>query len=1093
MIFIKLSAKISAVFLAIILFGSFGVSAQSSATVLSGIIIDQNGAVIPGVEIRILNVSGTLERKVQTDYEGYFTFPFLPPDEYSLRVQKEGFDTAEISDLLLNEDQTRTLRIELKINPVSETIKVIADTAEIEENTAVSMTFDRKLIENLPLNGNNHQTLIGLTPSVVLTPVNSRNLGQFSVNGQRTNSNYFTVDGVSANFGTTNYDFLGQTGSGSIPAMNIQGGLDNLVSSEAVQEVEIQTLGFAPVFGRTPGAHVSLISRSGGDDFSLSLFENFRNDVFNAKDYFDIEKPPLRFNNFGGSLSGPINFPWIKKENNSGKTFFFLSYESKKFVLPQPTLVTTVPSLEIRSDSVNPVAQAIFNSFPLPNEKDKTNQSPLIETPSATESTLATASFFTESDLFRATYSDPNSAENISLRLDQIINSKISLFGRFNYSPSASENRNPANLSSFSSNNQITRTFTFGSTQAITDKLINEIRVNFSKQNGNTRYDFDGRYGGEIPDQSIFIPTAFDPKKTNYKFKLNGFPNSLEFIYGNFANNEMRQINVVDNLSYVLGSHELKFGFDYRELSPKLAASEFGINYDFNTSESVIKGVADRVFYYNNPNVNTKVLTFSSYLQDSWKVNSRLTLLYGVRWEINPPPTTQEKDSLLTLAAPPDLNKSDQTGLKLAPNGTPYYQTSFNNFAPRFGVTLQLSNNKGRELILRGGFGTFYDLGQAQFNEIASPYSYASELAENLTLPINNYSISLTSNSSTTNNRLSVISASPEYVVPRTYLWNFTAQQSLGANQILSIGYVGAMGRKLQRTLTLELAKPNELDKRFSSSEFSKITYIDNAFSSDYHALQVQFTRRLTNGLQTFANYTWAHSIDDNSSDSNIFTPDSNVLEASNRGNSDFDLRHSFNSGFVYDLPSPNGKSLIAGFLKNWSLSGILFARSGLPFDVKISELNEFGFYNENRRADFTGGSVYIKDATSPTGFRLNADAFAKPVSEEKQGNLGRNSIFGPSAWQMDLGLNKKFKLSEKIGISFRTEVYNVLNRPNFSNPFSNISYSNSGQKIIPSFFGVPTQTMARGYAAAGTTGGVSPIFQVGGARSIQFGLRLNF
>ncbi len=261
---------------------------------LSGIVVDQNGGLIVGVEITILNSSGTLERTVLTDYEGFFDFPYLPSDEYSLKISKEGFDPSEIPSLSVSEENARQLKIELKINPISETIKVESERAVTDENKAGLATLDQKLLEDIPLNGRNFQSLINLVPGVIFTPVDNKNLGQFSSNGQRTNANFFTVDGVSANFGTTNYDFLGQTGSGSIPSMNVQGGLDNLISPEALQEVKIQTLDFAPATGKMPGANVSFVSKSGGNDFSLTVFENFRDGAFNAKDYFDTEKLQLQ-------------------------------------------------------------------------------------------------------------------------------------------------------------------------------------------------------------------------------------------------------------------------------------------------------------------------------------------------------------------------------------------------------------------------------------------------------------------------------------------------------------------------------------------------------------------------------------------------------------------------------------------------------------------------------------------------------------------------------------------------------------------------------------------------------------------------------
>ena len=1069
--------------------GSKIAAQQPDNSTLSGIVVDQNGALITGVEITILSSNGTLERTVLTDSEGFFSFPFLPFGEYSLKISKDGFDPSEIPALSI--ETARQIKIELKVTPLAEAVKVQSETAQIEAGKGDASTFERALLENLPQGGRNQQSLISLVPGVVLTPVDNRNLGQFSSNGQRTNSNFFTVDGVPANFGTTNYDFLGQTGSGSIPAMNVQGGLDNLISTEALSEVRIQTLDFSPATGKTPGATVSFVSRSGGDDFSFSVFENFRSGAFNAKDYFDLEKPPHVFNNYGGYFGGPL-FSFGRDQRSKNRTYFFASFEGRRFTLPQPTVRAAVPSRAVRQETRNPVAQAIYNSFPLPNEKldQPTDAATVPDDPSVND--ISANAFFTDTEEFRATYSDPNGAENYNLRIDHVFNPRFSVFGRFNYAPSFAENRNPANLSSFIESDQTTGTFTFGSTQVFAGRFVNEFRFNSSFQTGRTKHDFDGLYGGVLPDRSMFIPAAFEPGKTHFRFALNGFPAPLVFSYGNFAENETRQLSFSDNLSFSAGRHEIRLGFDYRRLSPTLRASGYGISYDFNSVEAISDGTANRVSFYENPNVRTNVLWVSSYIQDNWNVAPRFNLTYGVRWEINPAPTANDESDLLTLANAPDLTQPDQNKLKLAPPGTPYYRTGFRNFAPRVGAAIQIWDRRDQQLILRGGIGTFFDLGQSQFNEIASPFEHTNGFAENLMLPVSNVPFDFFSNAANSNNRLVVVSAAPDYRLPRTYFWTFAAQLRIGG-QMFSAAYVGGAGRSLQRTLTLNLAKPGKSSGGYFSDDFSKVIYIDNAYSSDYHAFQFQYSRSLANGLRAFGNYTWSHSIDNNSSDSNISTPFLNYPVSLDRGNSDFDLRHALNIGFTYNLPAIKLDNPLGAFLKNWTFSGIFVARSGLPYDVKIAEYNPLGSDFYLRRADLVEGlPLFLEAPESPTGTRLNPDAFVKPDGQFGQGNLGRNSFTGSTVWQFDAALGKKINLTRKLRIELRTEIYNVFNRPSFSNPETRILYQWS-DKIVPKNFGVPTKTMARGFASAEPTGGVSPIFQTGGARALQFNVRISF
>nr|HQU85281.1 hypothetical protein [Pyrinomonadaceae bacterium] len=507
---------------------------------------------------------------------------------------------------------------------------------------------------------------------------------------------------------------------------------------------------------------------------------------------------------------------------------------------------------------------------------------------------------------------------------------------------------------------------------------------------------------------------------------------------------------------------------------------------------SVAFGIADRVSFYKNPNVSTKAVSISSYIQDNWKINARFNLIYGVRWEINPAPSTADKDSLLTLETAPDLTQNDQTSLRLAANGTPYYKTDFRNFAPRIGAAFRVFEKDDKELTLRGGIGTFYDLGQSQFYEIASPYQHSNFLAENLILPISNVPESVFLTANDPNRRLAVVSAAPDYQLPRTYFWNATAQLRIG-NEMFSAAYVGGAGRKLQRTLTLNLAAPNGVLSGYFSNKFSKIIYIDNAYSSDYHALQLQYSRRLTKGLNAFANYSWAHSIDNNSSDSNVSYPFVNYAVSNDRGNSDFDVRHSLNIGFSYNLPRMNSRNFVGKILKDISFGGIFFARTGLPFDVKTVEFDQFSNEYIYRRANVNRElPLTVESPQSPTGVKLNIDAFNKPLSQFAQGNLPRNAFSGPSVWQFDSSVSKKINIKEKLQVCFRAEVYNLFNRPNFSNPYNLLSYQGK-LKVVDEKFGMPYRTMARGYAGAEPTGGVSPIFQLGGARAVQFGIQFKF
>jgi hypothetical protein len=408
--------------------------------------------------------------------------------------------------------------------------------------------------------------------------------------------------------------------------------------------------------------------------------------------------------------------------------------------------------------------------------------------------------------------------------------------------------------------------------------------------------------------------------------------------------------------------------------------------------------------------------------------------------------------------------------------GTPFYKTTWHNFAPRAGVAYKLSQTQGRETILRGGFGLFYDLGSNQAGFAATTFPYFREgVTRGAAFPFSPAvaaPIPFTLNPGPPFFFGAVAAADPNLKLPRTYEWNVAIQQSLGSKQSITVTYLGAAGRDLMRNVILS-----------SALVLNQDTVLTNGATSNYNALQVQFQRRLSKGLQTVASYTWSHSIDDqsfntgaNSQDPRTFNP---KLE---RGSSDFDVRHSFSGAVTYDIP--NARLGRAGkiFLNDWAVDGIVSAHTALPIDISTgTSLPGAGGSSSITRPDVVPGQpFYLSGSAFPGGKALNPKAFARPPSG-KQGDLGRNVLRGFGAWQIDTALRRQFDLTEKVKLGFRAEFFNVFNHPNFANFNSRLSQPN---------FGVSTSTLASSLSASG---GLSQLYQFGGPRSIQFGLKLNF
>src|SRR5579864_249942 len=392
--------------------------AQSTTASLTGRVSDPSKALIVGARVAAISAGTNSRYETRTNGSGEYYLANLPPDSYRVEVEKTGFKKLIKPEVVLHVQDSLEIDFEMTLGAATETVTVEAGAPLVNtESGTVSTVIDRKLVENLPLNGRSFQTLMMLTPGVVVTVTGYNDQGQFSVNGQHADANYFTVDGVSANFGVTGYFPLAQTAQGALPALSVSGGTNSLVSVDAMQEFRIQTSSFAPEFGRTPGGQISILTRSGTNAFHGTLFEYFRNDVLDANDWFNgyTNNPPLRKaeerqNDFGGVFGGPI----IKD-----KTYFFFSYEGLRLRQPA-TQETAVPDNAARQQAP-PSMQPFLYAYPVQNGAEL-------------GSNLAQ---------YNASYSDPSSLNAYSIRIDHAINSKMNFFGGYNYSASNLSQRGP--------------------------------------------------------------------------------------------------------------------------------------------------------------------------------------------------------------------------------------------------------------------------------------------------------------------------------------------------------------------------------------------------------------------------------------------------------------------------------------------------------------------------------------------------------------------------------------------------------------------------------------------------------------------------
>ncbi|HEV3468678.1 MAG TPA: carboxypeptidase regulatory-like domain-containing protein [Pyrinomonadaceae bacterium] len=1060
-------------------------AAQSPTATLSGTVLDEAGAVIPGVSLTALNAATAVQRHAATDGEGRFAIPLLPPGRYHLTAQHAGFATLEVRNVVLNVNDQLALRIRLKVGEIGESVTVVEGLGGVgggglQQSPGVSTVVNRRFVENLPLNGRSFHSLVGLAPGSVLTRASFDEQGQFSVNGQRPNANYFTVDGVSANFGASAGAAPGQAAGGGLPALTALGGTNNLVSVDALEEFRVHTSAYAPEFGRTPGAQVSIITRSGTNEFHGSVFNYFRDDALDANDWFAnsrrLPKPSISQNDFGGVLGGPL----VRE-----RAHFFASYEGLRLSQPQ-VAVTEVPSLAARAAAPAPL-RPLLDAFPLPNGRE-------------TRAGLAE---------FAASYSDPSRLDAASVRLDTTLGERLTLFGRYAYAPSEVAQRGSVIRPGFTAHRLVnptlalslntlgrtalsTQTLTAGATFAAAPNLVSETRINWSGATGETAFALDDFGGAAPPTPSLVFPAGRSAEDAAFQLLVAGGLNTNLYT-GQNVSNRQRQLNLVSHLSAGAGGHQLKFGVDYRRLTPVYGPVTYnqsvaygGVTGDAGQAPrgTLLSGTAEAVEVSAGAGPRFPVFqNLSAYAQDAWAVGRRLSVTYGLRWELNPPPSEATGNHPLVLREVENVQQ-----VSPAPYGTPLWRTTFLDFAPRLGLAYQLSARQGRELTLRAGAGLFYDLGTGQaaqgFGSV-TPF-VAARRFEDVPFPLRPDEAApppLPDPRSplTPGTPFTIVAFDPRLQLPRSFQWNVTLDHAVGPDRRVSVAYVAALGRRLLREdAVVGLDPPGSL-----------LLVTTNAARSSYHALQAQATRRLSAGLQAVAAYTWSHSIDDSSSDAlsrlrppGVF-PGGAGRRGGDRGPSDFDVRHSFTLGATYNFPPFLGAAGAAGgLLRDWALDAIFRARTATPVNVVTrTDVIGRGLVVELQRPDLLEGvPVYVEDPTVGGGRRLNRAAFRAPAG--RQGSLGQNALRGFGVSQLDVALRRQISLGERWRLHLRAEAFNLLNHPNFGDPVGDLSSPR---------FGEATETLARSLGAGGVNGGLSPIYQLGGARSVQLAVKLLF
>jgi Carboxypeptidase regulatory-like domain len=1045
-------------------------SAQTPTATISGQVRDASGAAIPGVRVSAKNVETNIEREAVTSDNGDYTIPLLNIGSYQVSVEKQGFKKTVQTGVFLQVDQKARLDFTLQVGQVSESVEVTAATSLVQTDSAsVGTVIGNKQVVELPLNSREFYGL-ALTAPRVLPPAQGSTLGfrgGFNVAGSSEVSNNFTLNGIDNND-------TGINGPSFRPSI------------DAIQEFKLLSGIYSAEYGRNSGGQVVINTKSGTNQFHGTAYEFLRNQALDARNFFlrlkpGEKAPSFKRNLFGGSLGGPII---------NDKTFFFVSYEGLRLRQSVTSLATVPTATMVNGDFramrgpgpdqalgnaddtgrvlnpfsgqefatlnvidpalINPIGQSLAKFFPAP-----TTATPAGRSPSNNYNFSATR---------RENYNQ------ISTRFDHALSSKDSLYGTFNYYDNPAFE--PSNslcgsrvLPGFGCNTGLTtQLIGIVETHTFTSNLTNEVRLGFNRLRQpriqeDDVVDFVGQFN--IPG-TFFGETPFNggvPQVSITGYSTIGGATNLP------QDRRDNTYQIVDNVIWTKSAHTLKFGGDIRRFQSNLYFISQGRGiFNFNataTAPTSGNSFADLLLGLptstqrnpRGPSTYSRTSSFNFYTQDDWKVNSRLTLNLGLRWEMNTPMT--EKYNTIASFDP-------QTGQIRAAgqNGVPenLFKYDYNNFAPRIGFAWQpLGDSK---TVVRGGAGVFYNVQPAGngllgmlFNFPARlPQTFNSTLAAPITL--NNPFPGAVPTTAPTNGSLTMTAIDENFVTAYITQWGLSVQREVGSDMVFEIGYLGSKGSHLPLNRNLNQATPGPLQQiqsRRPFPQFGNITWIESVANSTYHSMELKAEKRYTKGLSLLASYTFSKSIDNSpgistsSSASSAVAQDTRNLSAE-RGLSDFDVRHRVVTSAIWEIPLGNGHKVfgsgpLAYIFGGWQASGILSLQSGRPFTAVMS--GDFSnTLNRNDRPNLIGDP---NSGPKTVEQWFNRDAFQQTTTGSF-GTAGRNIITGPGFQNLDFALSRNFSVTERFRIQFRTELFNAFNHANFNYPESTFNASSFGQ-----------------------------------------------
>lgn len=1102
---------------------TYSVSAQAPTGSITGTVSDASGAVVSSATVTLTNPSTNFQRAVTTNSSGVYDLPSLAPGNYNIKVEMPGFKSNVQNGVELQVGQVARIDFSLQVGNVSDTVEVTGGAPVLDtDTTALGTVIENKRIVELPLNGRNYLQLASLIPGATTNgPASSqgqqrmggaRNSFALNVSGQRVHYNHYSLDGIEntdPNFNT--YLFL--------------------PSVDALQEFKVESGTYGVEFGRGT-SQVNVTTKSGTNQYHGTLFEFLRNSSLDAKNFFDSPTkpiPPFKRNQFGGTLGGPVIIPKIV--NGKNKLFFFFDYEglrerkalTQNFTLPfasdragdfsasktiiydpatrivdaagKLVSVSAFPGNIIPANRIQPISATVFQKYyPLPNNT---------QNGAYNNNYLSNEGKSTDSDQYSA-------------RGDYQLSANQSFQIRYSHGEDSLYLPNTVPGLGYV-NSVVVHQGMLGHVMVLGPDKVNEFKFGISRLVGSNtqqrafKENVVAALG--IPDVSRDFPLYWGvPFFQISNFSSVGECNDCPFV------NWDTIFQWTDNFSWTHNKHSFKFGTDdrrtrYNQIGAVVPRGRFTFNGQYSNNPLISNATAPQNavadFLLGNmsaaegqvgaPIANFRGYSLNFYAEDSWRITPKLTINYGLRYELEPP-YLDAHDAIVNIAFKWD-NTMVPTYVR-AGNGDPYagyppfhldpqvpyirdgsfgrraYRTSYTDWAPRLGIAYSATP----KTVIRTGAGIYYvrDIGNASFDVVRNaPFTIRrNESPSSAIVPSLNWQHPFTQLGTPT------FILANQYNEPSSYVaqWSFGVQQQLTTNMSLETSYLGSAGIHLRRLTSYNdpvPGPPTNVNARRPAYPLYQGNFQNmNAPShSSYHALQIRLQQRFSHGFTVLSSYSWSKSIDNGSgtrtTDGDSLLPSNSYDLKAERGLSAFDFRHRWTTSFLYELPFGKGKAMLGGanafadaLIGGWQFGGIFTVQSGFPLTLYCGSgsIQNGGnsCYPDNR-----GGSSSIPNPGPALWF--NTANFVNRIDDPSRpqyrfGNNGRNNVIGPRIVDIDFSAAKTFHFTEKTGLEFRSEFFNLPNHP---------------------IFGQPNSTIGTGFGTIGSTRVDS--------RQIQFGLKLVF